>query len=84
MSSRVRSEDAESHLRGQLVALKDEIERAIRKAGDKRTELHLRAAMHRIDVILDAKPPTGAERRTIKCRQPRGSGDPCYVLVATL
>ena len=52
------SEDAKSHLRGQLVALKDEIERAIRKAGDKPTELHLRAAMHRIDAILVAKPPT--------------------------
>jgi hypothetical protein len=50
------SEDAKSHLRGQLTALKDEIERAIRKAGDKPTELHLRAALHRIDTILDAKP----------------------------
>ena len=50
------SEDAKSHLRGQLVALKDEIERAIRKAGDKPTELHLRAALHRIDTILDPKP----------------------------
>ena len=52
------SEDAKSHLRGQLVALKDEIERAIRKAGDKPTELHLRAALHRIDTILDQKPAT--------------------------
>lgn len=49
------SEDAKSHLRGQLSALKDEIERAIRKAGDKPTELHLRAALHRIETILDAK-----------------------------
>ena len=49
------SEDAKSHLRGQLTALKDEIERAISKAGDKPTELHLRAALHRIDTILDAK-----------------------------
>ena len=49
------SEDAESHLRGQLTALKDEVERAIRKAGDKSTELHLRAALHRIETILDAK-----------------------------
>ena len=54
------SEDAKSHLRGQLTALKDEIDRAIRKAGDKPTELHLRAAMHRIETILDAKP--GAPR----------------------
>jgi len=51
------SEDAKSHLRGQLTALKDEIERAIRKAGDKPTELHLRAAVHRIDTILDPKTP---------------------------
>ena len=51
------SEDAKSHLRGQLTALKDEIERAIRKAGDKPTELHLRAAVHRIDMILEPKTP---------------------------
>jgi hypothetical protein len=56
------SEDAKSHLRGQLTALKDEIERAIRKAGDKPTELHLRAALHRIETMLDAK---GAATRTI-------------------
>ncbi len=49
------SEDAKSHLRGQLTALKEEIERAIRKAGDKPTELHLRGALHRIETILDAK-----------------------------
>jgi len=54
------SEYAKSHLRGQLTALKNEIEAAIRKAGDKPTELHLRAAMHRIDVILDAKAPNRA------------------------
>jgi len=51
------SEDAKSHLRGQLTALKNEIEGALRKAGDKPTELHLRAALHRIDTILDAKAP---------------------------
>jgi hypothetical protein len=51
------SEDAKSHLRGQLTALLDEVQRAITKAGDKPTELHLRAAAHRIGVILDAKPP---------------------------
>jgi hypothetical protein len=51
------SEDAKSHLRGQLTALKDEIDRAIRKAGDKPTELHLKAALHRIETILDAKTP---------------------------
>lgn len=52
------SEDAKSHLRGQLMALKDEIERATAKAGDKPTELHPRAAMHRIDTILDQKSAT--------------------------
>jgi hypothetical protein len=54
------SEDAKSHLRGQLSALKDEVERAIRKAGDKPTELHLRAALHRIETILDTKTPVRA------------------------
>src|SRR6185503_3072830 len=49
------SEDAKSHLRGQLAALKEEIERAIRKSGDKPTELHLRAALQRIDAILDPR-----------------------------
>jgi hypothetical protein len=49
------SEDAKSHLRGQLTALLEEIQRAIPKAGDKPTELHLRAAAHRIETILDPK-----------------------------
>jgi hypothetical protein len=49
------SEDAKSHLRGQLTTLKSEIEGALRKAGDKPTELHLLAALHRIETILDAK-----------------------------
>ncbi len=50
------SEDAKSHLRGQFEALKSEIERAIGKAGDKPSELHLRAALHRIQMILEEKP----------------------------
>jgi hypothetical protein len=50
------SEDAKSHLRGQLTALLDEIQRAIPKAGDKPTELHLRAAAHRIETILRPTP----------------------------
>ena len=50
------SEDAKSHLRGQLTALLDEIQRAIAKAGDKPTELHLRAAVHRIETILRPTP----------------------------
>jgi hypothetical protein len=52
------SEDAKSHLRGQLTALLDEVQRAITKAGDKPTELHLRAAAHRIGLILDARAGT--------------------------
>jgi hypothetical protein len=50
------SEDAKSHLRGQLTALLDEIQRAIPKAGDKPTELHLRSAVHRIETILRPAP----------------------------
>jgi hypothetical protein len=50
------SEDAKSHLRGQLTALLEEIQRAISKAGDKPTELHLRAAAHRIETILRPTP----------------------------
>jgi hypothetical protein len=49
------SEDARSHLRGQLVALREEIQRAIPRAGDRPTELHLQAALHRIDNALDPK-----------------------------
>jgi len=50
------TEDAKSHLRGQFEALKSEIERALNKSGDKPTELHLRAALHRIQMILEEKP----------------------------
>jgi hypothetical protein len=49
------SEDAKSHFRGQLEALRAEIERAIPNAKDKPTEMHLKAALHRIIVILDPK-----------------------------
>jgi hypothetical protein len=49
------TEDAKSHLRGQLEALRAEIERAIPNAKDKPTEMHLKAALHRIIVILDPK-----------------------------
>jgi hypothetical protein len=49
------SEDAKSHLRGQLVSLRAEIQRAIPRAGDRATELHLQGSLHRIGEILDPK-----------------------------
>jgi hypothetical protein len=49
------TEDAKSHLRGQLLALKSEIDSAIPKAADKSTEVHLRSASDRISRILDPK-----------------------------
>ncbi len=49
------SEDAKSHLRGQLVSLREEIQRAIPRAGDRATELHLQGSLHRIGEILDPK-----------------------------
>ncbi|HET6231606.1 MAG TPA: zinc-dependent metalloprotease, partial [Longimicrobiaceae bacterium] len=47
------SADAKSELRGELVTLKAEIQRAIPRAGDRQTQLHLQGAVHRIDQILD-------------------------------
>jgi hypothetical protein len=47
------SEDAKSQLRGQLVTLREEIRRAIPKAGDRETRLHLQGTEHRITEILD-------------------------------
>jgi hypothetical protein len=49
------SEDAKSHMRGQLVSLRAEIQRAIPRAGDRATELHLQGSLHRIGEILDPK-----------------------------
>ena len=49
------SEDAKSHLRGQLLALKAEIDAAVPKAADRSTEVHLRSASDRITRILDPK-----------------------------
>jgi hypothetical protein len=49
------TEDAKSHLRGQLLTLKSEIDAAVPKAGDKSTEMHLRSASDRISRILDPK-----------------------------
>jgi uncharacterized protein DUF4953 len=49
------SEDAKSHLRGQLVSLRAEIQRALPRATDRATELHLQGSLHRIGEILDPK-----------------------------
>ena len=47
------SEDAKSHLRGQLVTLQGEIQRALPRTSDRATQLHLQGALHRIANILD-------------------------------
>ncbi len=49
------SEDAKSHLRGQLIALRSEVSRAVARAGDRPTDLHLQAALHRIAQVLEPK-----------------------------
>lgn len=49
------SEDVKSELRGELVTLRDEIRRAIPRAADRETRLHLEAADHRIGEILEPK-----------------------------
>jgi hypothetical protein len=49
------SEDAKSHLRGELVTLRDEIRRAAPRANDRATQLHLQAAIHRIGEILEPR-----------------------------
>ncbi|HMH85996.1 MAG TPA: zinc-dependent metalloprotease [Gemmatimonadaceae bacterium] len=48
-------EDAKSQLRGELVALRADIRRAVPKASDRETRLHLEAADHEIGDILDPK-----------------------------
>jgi hypothetical protein len=47
------SEDAKSHLRGQLVSLRADIQRALPRTADRPTQLHLQGALHRIDRILN-------------------------------
>ena len=48
-------EDARSQLRGELVSLRAEIRRAIPRAADRETRLHLEAADHQIGEILEPK-----------------------------
>ena len=47
------SSDAQSQLRGELVMLRGEIQRAIPRTADRSTLLHLQGAVHRIENILD-------------------------------
>jgi hypothetical protein len=47
--------DARNELRGELVALRGEIRRAIPRAADRETRLHLEGADHQIGKILDPK-----------------------------
>ncbi|MEX1186813.1 MAG: zinc-dependent metalloprotease [Gemmatimonadaceae bacterium] len=49
------SDDARSQLRGELVTLRGEVQRAIPRAGDRSTQLHLQGALYRIGAILDPK-----------------------------
>ncbi|HLL85476.1 MAG TPA: hypothetical protein VK420_22585, partial [Longimicrobium sp.] len=49
------SDDAKSQLRGVLVLLRGEIQRAIPRTTDRGTLLHLQGAVHRIGNILDPK-----------------------------
>jgi hypothetical protein len=47
------SSDAQSQLRGELVTLRAEIQRAIPRTSDRSTRLHFQGAVHRIEHILD-------------------------------
>ena len=49
------SSDAQSQLRGELVTLRAQIQRAIPRTSDRSTLLHLQGAVHRIGMILDPK-----------------------------
>jgi hypothetical protein len=47
--------DARDELRGELVSLRDDIRRAIPRAADRETQLHLEGANHEIGEILEPK-----------------------------
>ncbi len=49
------SDDVKSHLRGELVTLREQIRRAAERATDSATRVHLQAAIHRIGKILDPR-----------------------------
>jgi hypothetical protein len=47
------SDDAKSHLRGELVTLRADLLRSVTRAADRPTRLHLQGAAHRIGLILN-------------------------------
>lgn len=47
------SEDAKSHLRGELVTLREELRRAAGRSSDRATQLHIQGAIARIGQILE-------------------------------
>ena len=49
------SDDAKSHLRGTLVQLRTDLQRAAGSASDRATRMHFQGAAHRIDEILDPR-----------------------------
>jgi hypothetical protein len=49
------SDDAKSHLRGTVTALRADLLRAIPRTTDRSTKLHFQGAVKRIDTILDPK-----------------------------
>ena len=54
--------DARNELRGELVSIRAEIRRAIPRAADRETQLHLEGADHEIGDILDPKVSTPSSR----------------------
>ena len=49
------SEDARSHLRGELVTLRRELQTALQRTTDRATQVHIQSAIDRIDRILDPR-----------------------------
>src|SRR3546814_3043222 len=49
------SDDAKSHLRGELLMLRGEIQRVTAQTTDRSTKMHLEAAVHRINTTPDPK-----------------------------
>ncbi|MBR9991193.1 MAG: zinc-dependent metalloprotease [Gemmatimonadetes bacterium] len=47
------SDDVRSHLRGELVSLREDVRRAATRATDRPTQLHLQSAVYRIGRILE-------------------------------
>lgn len=47
------SEDAKSHLRGELITLRSELQRAAGRSADHASRVHVQHAIHKIDKILN-------------------------------